>query len=77
MDYHDTTTCTTADGMVLVSSSWAHTLFDIGASLSFIPVLFAGMLGLECEPLVSTLSVGYLWAKIVSYYIVVVFVLKI
>ena len=49
---------TTIDGMVLVSSSWAHTLFDIGASHSFTSVIFVGMLGLECESLDSPLSVG-------------------
>ena len=49
---------TTVNGMVLVSSSWAHTLFDTGASHSFITILFTSMLGLEPEPLDSTLSVG-------------------
>ena len=42
--------------MVIVSSSWTHTLFDIGSSNSFVLVLFASMLGLEYEPLDSTLS---------------------
>ena len=46
--------------MVLVSSSWAHTLFDSGTSHSFMSVLFASMLGLEPEPLDSILSVGVL-----------------
>ena len=53
--------------MVLVSSSSAHTLFDTGASYSFILVLFVSMLGLEYEPLDSTLSVGVPWAETVSY----------
>ena len=44
--------------MVLVSSSWAHTLFDIGASTLFISLLFASMLGLEPKLLDSTLSMG-------------------
>ena len=44
--------------MLLVSSSWAHVLFDTGASHSFISMLFVSMLGLEYEPLESTLSVG-------------------
>ena len=54
---NDTPMGTTVDGMTLVSSSWAHTLFDTGASHSFIFILFASMLGLEHEPLDSTLSV--------------------
>ena len=54
----DISASTTVDGMVFVYSSWAHTLFDTGASHSFIFVLFASMLGLELEPLDSTLSVG-------------------
>ena len=33
-------------------------MFDTGASHSFISILFASMLGLEPEPLDSTLSVG-------------------
>ena len=49
---------TTVGGMVLVFNSWAHTLFDTSASHSFIPVLFANMLGLKHESLDSTLSVG-------------------
>ena len=56
-NYHDTTTDAIVDSMVLVFSSCAHTLFDTGASHSFISVLFAGMLGLEYEPLDSTLTV--------------------
>ena len=35
--------------MILVSSSWAHTLFDTGVSHLFISVLFPSMLGLEYE----------------------------
>ena len=54
---YDTLAGTTVDGMVLVSSSWAHTLFDTSASHSFISILFASMLGLEHELLDSTLSV--------------------
>ena len=54
----DTSVGTTVDGMVLVSSSWAYTLFDTGASHSFLSVLCVSMLGLEPEPLHSTLSVG-------------------
>ena len=57
MDY-DTLVGTTVGGMVLVSSSWAYTLFDTGASHLFISILFASMLGLKHEPLDSTLSVG-------------------
>ena len=57
-DHHDTTAGTTVDGMLLVSSSWAHILFDAGASHSFISMLFVSMLRLEYEPLESTLSVG-------------------
>ena len=55
---YDTSAGTIVDGMVLVSSSWAHTLFDTGASHSFISVLFASMLRLKPKPLDSILSVG-------------------
>ena len=54
----DTPAGTIVDGMVLVSSSWAHVLFDTGASHSFISAMFARMLGLEYEPLDSIMSVG-------------------
>ena len=54
----DTSVGTTVDGMILVSSSWAHALFDASASHSFISALFARMLGLEYEPLDSVMSVG-------------------
>ena len=57
-DHHGITTGSTIDGMLLVSNSWAHALFDTGASQSFISMLFASMLGLEYEPLESALSVG-------------------
>ena len=57
-DHHGTTTGSTINDMLLVSSSWAHVLFDTGASHSFISMLFASMLGLEYEPLESTLSMG-------------------
>ena len=57
-DYHDTGASKTIESMVLVSDSWAHTLFDTGASHSFILALFVSMLGLEYEPLDSTLSMG-------------------
>ena len=49
---------TTVDGMVLVSNSWAHVLFNIVASYSFISSLFASILGLEFETLDSVMSVG-------------------
>ena len=58
VNYHDTVTDTTIDGIVLVSSYWAHTLFDTGASHSFISILFVNMLGLEYELLDSTFSMG-------------------
>ena len=54
----DTLAGTAVDSVVLVSSSLAHTLFDTGVSHSFISILFASMLGLEPEPLDSTLSMG-------------------
>ena len=57
MDYH-TPTGTIVNSMVFISSSWAHTLFDTGASHSFITIVFVGMLKLEYESLDSTLSVG-------------------
>ena len=43
--------------MILISSSWAHVLFNTGASLSFIAALFASKLGLEFETLNSVMSV--------------------
>ena len=55
---NDTPAGTIVDGIVLISSSWAHTLFNNGASHSLIPILFASMLGLEHEPLDFTLNVG-------------------
>ena len=54
----NTPTGTTIDDMILVSSSWVHTLFDTGASHSFISALFPRMLGLEHKPLDSVMSVG-------------------
>ena len=60
VDYYDITASDTVDGMVLVSSSWAHTLFNTSESHLFISVLFVSMLGLEYEQLDSTLSVGVL-----------------
>ncbi|KAL5772694.1 hypothetical protein ACOSQ2_012618 [Xanthoceras sorbifolium] len=44
------------DGMVLISRSWAHALFDTGASHSFISLLFANTLGLGFENLSMPLS---------------------
>ena len=44
--------------LVLVSSFWVYTLFDTSMSHSFISVLFTSTLGVEYEPLDSTLSVG-------------------
>ncbi|KAL5838964.1 hypothetical protein ACOSQ4_011572 [Xanthoceras sorbifolium] len=44
------------DGMVLISRSWAHALFDTGASHSFISLLFANTLGLDFENLSMPLS---------------------
>ena len=55
---HDTPAGITVNGMILISSSWAHALFDTGASHSFISALFARMLGLEYELLDSVMSVG-------------------
>ena len=42
--------------MVLISRSWAHALFDTGASHSFISLLFANTLGLGFENLSMPLS---------------------
>ena len=42
--------------MVLISHSWAHVLFDTGASHSFISVAFASVLRLEFERLESPLQ---------------------
>ncbi|KAL5827593.1 hypothetical protein ACOSQ3_019434 [Xanthoceras sorbifolium] len=44
------------DGMVLILRSWAHALFDTGASHSFISLLFANTLGLSFENLNIPLS---------------------
>ena len=63
MHYRQQTTMTSQRApqcMVLVSSSWAHTLFDTSASHSFILVSFTSMLGFEYEPLDSILSMGVL-----------------
>ena len=49
--------------MILVSSSWAHDLFDNGVSHSFISILFASMLGLEFETLSSVIGVGVLLGR--------------
>ena len=57
-NHHGTTVSSTIDGMLLVSNSWAHVLFDTSASHSFISMLFASIIGLENEPLESALSVG-------------------
>ena len=54
INYYDTTTVITINIMLLISSFWAHTFFDTGASHSFISILFANMLGLEYELLDST-----------------------
>ena len=64
-DYYDTIVGTTVDGIVLVSSSWAHTLFDTSASHSFILVLFTSMLGLEYE-LLDFILWMCCWVEIVS-----------
>ena len=63
---------TTVDDMILVSSSWAHILFDTGASHSFISTLFASILGLELETLNSVMSVGIPLEEIVNYIIVAI-----
>ena len=55
---HDTDAGGTVEGMILVSNSWAHALFDSGASHSFISVAFAGVLGLEYENLGQALAVS-------------------
>ena len=54
----DTLAGITVDSIVLVSSSWAHTLFDTSASHLFISILFVSMLGLEHELSDSTFRVG-------------------
>lgn len=55
---HDTSTGTIIDSIVLISSSWAHVLFDDGESYSFISVLFVNMHGLDFETLDLVTSVG-------------------
>ena len=54
----DATKGSTIDGIVLVSSSWAHILFDTGESHSFIFALFLSILGLEFETLDLVISMG-------------------
>ena len=44
--------------MILISHSWAHVLFDTSASHSFISMLFAQILGLECFVLDHVLTLG-------------------
>lgn len=46
---YDTAAKGTIDGMILISNSWVHALFDIDASYSFISMVFASILGLEFE----------------------------
>ena len=44
--------------MLLIYSSWAYVLFDMGASHLFISLFFASIIRLEYEPLEFSLSVG-------------------
>ena len=50
------------DGMILISHSWAHVLFDTGATHSFISMSFASSLQLEMNlstsPLLLTTPMG-------------------
>ena len=46
------------DGMIHVSHSWAHVLFDTGATHSFISMLFASVLQLETETCSSPLTLS-------------------
>ncbi|KAL5766362.1 hypothetical protein ACOSP7_016979 [Xanthoceras sorbifolium] len=55
------------DGMVLISRSWAHALFDTGASNSFISLLFANTLGLGFENLNMPLSLETPLRKVPCY----------
>ena len=57
-NHHDTIADTIVDGMLLVSNSWAHVLFDTSAPHSFISMSFVTKFGLEFESLESTLCVG-------------------
>ena len=43
------------DGMILISNSWAHVLFDTGATHSFISMPFVSCLQLEVSPSTSPL----------------------
>ena len=45
------------DGMILISHSWAHVLFDTGATHSFISMSFATSLQLEMSLSTSPLLV--------------------
>ncbi|XP_062118839.1 uncharacterized protein LOC133832520 [Humulus lupulus] len=45
-------------GMVLISQSWAHVLFDTGASYSCISLMIASMLGLSWETFSPTLKLS-------------------
>ena len=56
------------ESMVLCYSTWAHVLFDLGASRSFMSASFASILDLEIAPLscplfVETLMGGVMEAK--------------
>ena len=57
-DTQDRTGRGVVDGMILISHSWAHVLFDTGASHSFISLLFAQLLGLEISELDYVLTLG-------------------
>ena len=63
---------TIVDGIVLVSSSWAHFLFDTSTSHSYIYALFVSILGLEFETLDFVMNVGVPLDEIVNYFMVVV-----
>ena len=45
------------EGMILCFSTWAHVLFDLGATHSFIFTSFASMLDIEFVPLHCSLCV--------------------
>ena len=57
MASHNTESNDFVEGIILCFSTWAHVLFDSGASHSFIPATFASMLNLEFVPLQCSLYV--------------------
>lgn len=54
------------DDMILVSHFWAHVLFDIGATHSFISMLLVSILQLDIETCMSPLVVSTLIGNMIE-----------